>query len=136
MRRKKDSMAPLGKLSRRERQIMDLIYRQGEATVADVLAALPDPPSYSAVRAALRILEEKGHLRHVGQGLKYLYQPTLPREKATHSALRQLLETFFENSAAKAVCALLESNSENLSEGDWERIEKMVKNARKNGGAK
>ncbi|MEO7146116.1 MAG: BlaI/MecI/CopY family transcriptional regulator, partial [Bryobacteraceae bacterium] len=85
-------------LSRRERQMMDVIYRRGRATAAEVQAALPDPPSYSAVRAKLRVLEEKGHVRHQEKALKYVYVPTVAREKAKLSALRHLLETFFDHS--------------------------------------
>src|ERR1700753_4060944 len=92
--------------SRRERQIMNVIYRLGEASVAQVVAALPDPPSYSSVRALLRILETKGHVRHTERDGKYLYAATRPRDDAGKSALRRVLETFFDDSAEKAVAAL------------------------------
>src|SRR5882757_7795731 len=95
--------------SRRERQIMDLIYAQGEATASDVQKALPDAPSYSAVRALLRVLEDKGFLNHRQDGLRYVYLPTEPREKASRSALKSVLKTFFEGSLANAVSALVES---------------------------
>src|SRR5215207_3350329 len=94
--------APLD-LSRRERQIMEIIYQQGQATAAEVLGRLPDPPGYSAVRAMLRLLEEKGYLRHDQQGPRYVYLPTLAREKARRSALKQMLQTFFDGSTEAAV---------------------------------
>src|SRR5688572_10096132 len=93
-------------LSRRERQIMDLLFRQGRATAAEVQRGLPDPPSYSAVRAMLRILEEKGHIRHEQDGPRYVYAPRHDREKASHSALRHVVQTFFDGSAEQAVAAL------------------------------
>ncbi|HWC00925.1 MAG TPA: BlaI/MecI/CopY family transcriptional regulator, partial [Bryobacteraceae bacterium] len=105
------SKTPFRDLSRRERQIMDILYRSGRATVAEVHAALPDRPSYSAVRAMLRVLEEKGHVRHEEQGLRYVFAPTVPREKATRSAVRHLLETFFNGSAEQAVAALLDASA-------------------------
>src|SRR5690349_12580974 len=92
-------------LSRRERQIMDVIYRRGQATVAEVLEELPDPPSYSAVRALVRVLEEKGHLRHEERGPRYVFIPTVPREAARRSALKQLVQTFFEGSTEQAMTA-------------------------------
>lgn len=98
-------------LSRRERQILDILYARGTATAADVLEALPDPPSYSAVRALLRILEEKGHARHETQGARYVYLPTVPRERARNSALTRIVQTFFNGSAAQAAAALVDSGS-------------------------
>lgn len=95
-------------LARRERQIMEFIYRRGRATAAEVHAGLAQPPSYSAVRAHLRVLEAKGHLRHVVDGPRYVYLPTVPRERARESALRQLVNTFFDGSRAAAVAALLD----------------------------
>ncbi len=95
-------------LTRRERQIMDIVYRRGRATAAEVLAELPDPPSYSAVRALLRILEEKGYLRHQQEGPRYVFLPTLARDKARRSALKQMVQTFFDGSAEQAVAALLD----------------------------
>src|SRR3954464_6714503 len=95
-------------LSRREREIMDVIYREGRATASDVQAALTDPPSYSAVRALLRILEEKGHVRHEEDGPRYIYLPTVPRHKAAHEALHDLVDTFYEGSAGMAAAALLD----------------------------
>src|SRR5438477_5908116 len=94
-------------LSRRERQIMDAIYQRGQATAAEVQEDLPDPPSYSAVRAMLRLLEEKGYLKHEQDGPRYLFKPTLAREKARKSAMKQMLETFFDGSTEQAVAALL-----------------------------
>jgi predicted transcriptional regulator len=95
-------------LARRERQIMEVVYRLGQASVADVLAQLPDPPSYSAVRAMMRLLEEKGHLRHKQQGARYVYLPIQSRETARRSALKHLVRTFFDGSAENAVAALLD----------------------------
>ena len=95
----------LTNLSRRERQIMDVIYREGQATATEVLSAMPDPPSYSAVRAMLRVLENKGHLRHVHDGTRYVYRPTLARDRAGKPALENVLETFFDGSTEKAVAA-------------------------------
>src|SRR4051812_25712854 len=96
-------------LSRRERQIMDIVYARGEAAAADVQSALPEAPSYSAVRALLRILEDKGHLRHREEGARYIYLPTEPRGKASRSALQRVVQTFFNGSLSSAVAALVES---------------------------
>ena len=101
-------MSKMDGLSRRERQIMDVIYRQGQATAAEVLAALPDPPSYSTVRALLRILEEKGHLRHRYNGPRYVFRPTVPRSAASQSALRRVTRTFFAGSPKDTVSALVD----------------------------
>jgi predicted transcriptional regulator len=120
-------------LSRRERQIMDIIYRLGQATAAEVLDQLPSPPSYSAVRAMLRILEEKGHLRHEEQGPRYVYLPTLPREKARFSALKQVVQTFFEGSTEQAVAALLGMSSTQLSDEELGRLANLIDQARKEG---
>jgi BlaI family penicillinase repressor len=120
-------------LSRRERQIMDIIYRQGRASAADVLDNLIDPPSYSAVRAKLRILEEKGHLKHREQGPRYVYFPTISREKAKRNAIKHILLTFFEGSAENAVATLLDVSKEELSEDNLERLKQMIDNARKGG---
>ena len=120
-------------LSRRERQIMDVIYRRGRASAADVVADLDDPPSYSAVRALLRILEDKGHLRHESEGGKYVYTPTRPREHAGRSALRRVLQTFFDNSAEKAVAALLDLHDSELSRADLDRLAHLIEQARKEG---
>lgn len=120
-------------LSRRERQIMDIVYRQGQATAAEVLEALPDPPSYSAVRAMLRILEEKGHLRHEQQGPRYVFLPTLPRDKASRSALKQLVQTFFDGSTEQAVAALLDLSGSKLSSDELDRLSDLIDQARKEG---
>jgi predicted transcriptional regulator len=120
-------------LSRRERQIMDIIYQHGQATAAEVLEQLPNPPSYSAVRAMLRVLEEKGHLRHEEQGPRYVYLPTVAREKARSSALRQLVQTFFEGSREQAVAALLGMSSEPLSDEELDRLADLIEQARKEG---
>ena len=120
-------------LSRRERQIMDIIYRLGQATAAEVMEQLPSPPGYSAVRAMLRILEEKGHLRHEEQGPRYVYLPTLPREKARSSALKQLVQTFFEGSTEQAVAALLGMSTAPLSDEELDRLAGLIEQARKEG---
>ena len=124
---------PATGLSRRERQIMDAIYRRGQATSAEVLEDLPDPPSYSAVRAMLRVLEEKGHLRHEQQGPRYVFLPTVPREKARRSALKQLMQTFFDGSAEQTVAALLDLSASNLSDAELDRLSQLINQARKEG---
>ena len=118
-------------LSRRERQIMDVIYAQGQATAAEVAAALPDPPSYSAVRALLRILEQKGHLRHQEDGPRYVFLPTVSRDRARKSALRNLVRTFFDGSPAQAAAALIDQAD--LSDDDAVRLAEMIEKARKEG---
>jgi len=120
-------------LSRRERQIMDAIYQLGEATAQDVLGRLPDPPSYSAVRALLRILEEKGHVRHRRDGARYVYQPTVPRERARASALRQIVRTFFDGSAGAAAAALLDLSRDDLTDDELAELQTLVERARKEG---
>src|SRR5947209_709972 len=120
-------------LSRRERQIMDVLYRKETATAAEVLELLPDPPSYSTVRALLRILEQKGHIRHEEKAGKYVFMPTVQREKAKRSAIRHLVQTFFEGSSEDAVAALLDSSSAKLSESELDRLQKLIDKARKGG---
>ncbi len=124
-------------LSRREREIMDVIYGapEGRATAAEVLEHLADPPSYSTVRALLRVLEEKGHLRHEEDGPRYVFLPTVPRERARQSALRQLLHTFFDGSTEQAVAALLDLSSTRtrLSDAELARLSQLIANARKEG---
>jgi BlaI family penicillinase repressor len=120
-------------LSRRERQIVDILYTQGSATAAEVQAALPEPPSYSAVRAMLRILEEKGHVRHEQDGPRYIYRPTLPRDNAKKSAMRHMLQTFFDGSAEQAISALLDDHSARLSDAELDRLARMIAQARKAG---
>ena len=122
-------------LSRRERQIMDILFARGHATAADVLAALPDPPGYSAVRAMLRILEEKGHVRHEEEGLRYVYFPTVERENAKKSAMRHMVRTFFDGSASQAISALLDDGSARLSKAELDRLARMIDKARKEGSA-
>jgi BlaI family penicillinase repressor len=119
-------------LSRRERQIMDVIYRHGKVTAAEVLAELPEPPSYSAVRAMLRLLEEKGHVRHEQDGPRYVYTPIVTRDKARRSALRHLVRTFFDGSTEDAVAALLQ-NDTGMSEDELERLSKLIDGAKKEG---
>jgi predicted transcriptional regulator len=120
-------------LSRRERQIMDALYRRGHATAADVHQDMPDRPSYSAVRAMLRTLEEKGHLRHEARGPRYVYRPTVSLEKAKRSALRHLLDTFFDGSVEQAVAALVEGSAANLSEQELDRVSQLIEEAKKKG---
>ena len=104
-------MAEAAQLSRRERQIMDVIYRRGRATAAEVLDDIPDPPSYSAVRAMLRLLEEKGHVRHEQDGPRYVFLPIVNRDRARKSALKHVVRTFFDGSATDAVAALLDADA-------------------------
>ena len=119
-------------LSRRERQIMDAIYRLGRATTAEVLERIPDPPSYSAVRAMLRVLEEKGHVRHEQDGQRYVYLPTVAREKARKSAPAHLVKTFFDGSVERAVTALLDSGGR-LTDEEYDRLLRHIKRARAEG---
>jgi BlaI family penicillinase repressor len=120
-------------LGRRERQIMDVVFQLGKASVADVLNELPDPPSYSAVRGMLRLLEDKGHLRHEQEGLRYVYLPTAGQSQAQHSALRHMVRTFFGGSASAAAATLLELPDAKLSEADLARLRKLVKQAKAEG---
>jgi predicted transcriptional regulator len=120
-------------LSRRERQIVDILYAQGRATAAEVQSLLPDPPSYSAVRAMLRILEEKGHVRHEQDGPRYVFLPTVARENAKRSAMRHMLQTFFDGSTAQAISALLDDSSAKLSDADLDRLARMIEDARRTG---
>ncbi len=124
---------PTSPLSRRERQIMDAIYARGRATAAEVLAGLPDPPSYSAVRAMLVKLEGKGHVRHTQDGPRYVYLPTVPREKARASAMERLVRTFFEGSGSKTVAALLDRGATELTDGELDQLSEMIERARKGG---
>ena len=124
-------MAAATNLSRRERQILDILYRRGKASAADVLNAMEDPPSYSAVRAMLRILEEKGHVRHETEDQKYVYSPTIPREKAKRSAVKHLLETFFAGSPEQAMAALLDVSSRHLTREELDRMARMIEEARR-----
>jgi BlaI family transcriptional regulator, penicillinase repressor len=121
-------------LTRRERQIMDILYRRGRATAAEVLEELPGQTSYSTVRTQLRVLEEKGHVRHDEEGLRYVYLPAVPRHAARKSALRHLVDTFFDGSTEKAVAALLGGEGSRLSDEELARITDLVAKARKEGG--
>src|SRR6266404_5256191 len=118
-------------LARRERQIMDVLYKLERATVAEVLRKLADQPSYSTVRAQLRILEEKGHVRHEEHGLRYVYVPTVPRDIARRSALRHLVETFFEGSTESAVAALLGGEISRISSEELDRLSRLIAKSRK-----
>lgn len=112
---------------------MDIIYQRGQATAAEVQESMPNPPSYSAVRAMLRLLEEKGYLRHEQDGQKYVFKPTLAREKARKSALKQMLETFFDGSTEQAMAALLNLSKSKLSEDELDRLSRMIETAKREG---
>jgi predicted transcriptional regulator len=120
-------------LSRRERQIMDILHARGSASAAEVRAALPDAPSYSAVRALLRILESKGHVRHQTNGSRYVYQPRVSRQVASRSALRRVVSTFFRGSVSQAVAALLDEADTRLSTRELDQLEQKIKKAKKEG---
>ena len=123
-------------LSRRERQIMDVLYRRGRATAAEVLDGIPDAPSYSAVRALLKILEDKGHVRHQSDGPRYVYTPVVARDQAKRSALRHVVQTFFDGSASQVMAALFELGPRDLDDGQLERLRRLIDDAkRKSGGA-
>ena len=121
------------KLSRRERQIMDVLYRLGRATAAEILENLPDPPGYSAVRAMLRVLEEKKHIRHEEKDLRYVFMPVVTRDKARRSAVRHMLDTFFEGSPEQAVATLLDVSGRNLSTEEFDRLAALIEKAREEG---
>ena len=123
----------ISELSRRERQIMDFVYQNGRATAAEVQANLPDPPSYSAVRAMLRVLEEKGHVRHLQDGPRYVYVPSVARERAKRSALRHVVRTFFDGSPEEVVAALLDDRSAKLSDDELDRLARLIDRARQEG---
>ena len=120
-------------LSRRERQIMDILFRRGRATAADVMAELPSVPSYSTVRTQLRVLEQKGHVRHEQEGLRFIYTPVVARQTARKFALRHVIETFFDGSPEKAVAALLGGEATKLSDEELDRIASLISKARKDG---
>lgn len=120
-------------LSRREREILDIVYREGSATAQEIRERMAEPPTYSAVRGTLRILEQKGVLRHVEDGPRYVYRPTVPRSRARQSALDHLLSTFFEGSPAGAMLALLEERGDELSADDLKRMATLIERARKEG---
>jgi BlaI family transcriptional regulator, penicillinase repressor len=120
-------------LSRRERQIMDVLHARQQATAAEVLDALPDPPSYSAVRALLRILEDKGHVKHRKDGGRYVYLPRASREAASRSALKRVVSTFFQGSATRTMAALLESADTELSEAELNKLHQIINKAKNEG---
>ena len=126
-------MPPATSLSRRERQIMDNLYRRGSATAAEIKDDLPEAPSYSAVRAMLRILEDKGHLRHHSDGPRYIFTPVVSRPAAQKSALKQIVRTFFDGSATQAVAALLDMSARNLSDDELDQLGKLVEQAKGEG---
>lgn len=121
------------RLSPREQEIMEIIFRRGSATVAEVIDDMAEPPSYSAVRGTISVLENKGHLSHKTEGTRYVYQPTVDLARARRSALEHLMSTFFEGSAAAVVSALLEERGESLSEEELDRLSKLVAQAREEG---
>ena len=118
-------------LAKRERQIMDVLYRLGRATANEVMAELPGAPSYSTVRTQLRVLEEKGHVRHEEEGLRYVYTPVVPRQAASRTALKHLVDTFFDGSPANLVTSLLGGDAARLSEPELKRIAALLKAARR-----
>ncbi len=122
-----------GTLSRRERQIMDILYRRGRASASEIHEAMPNRPSYSAVRATLHILEEKGHIRHEEANLRYVYLPTIRREMATRSALNHLIETFFDGSAGDAAAALLDASTRSLNKEQLDHLAELIEKARREG---
>jgi predicted transcriptional regulator len=119
--------------SRRERQIMDVLHAKESAAAAEVRAALPNPPGYSAVRALLRILEEKGHVKHRQDGPRYVYLPCVSRASASRSALKRLVSTFFQGSATQAMAALLEAHDTQLSDAELNQLQQLIKQAKKEG---
>ena len=124
---------PDHQLSRRERQIMDVLHASGRATAAEVLAGLPDPPSYSAVRALLRILEEKGYAKHLREGARYVYLPRVSRQAASRSALKRIVSTFFQGSVTQAMAALLETSDTELSAAELNKLQELINQAKKEG---
>src|SRR5947209_543501 len=120
-------------LSRRERQIMDILYQRGKSSATEVREAMPDAPSYSAVRAMLRVLEDKGHIRHQAEGLKYVYIPTVTRDKAKRSAVKHLLDTFFNNSPEQIVAALLDVSATRMTNEELDRMAEMIEKAKREG---
>jgi len=120
-------------LSRREHQIMDILHARGQATAAEVLEALPEPPGYSAVRALLRILEEKGHVRHHRDGARYVYAPKAAPETARRSALQRVVATFFQGSVAQTMAALLETEDTELTEKELNQLQSLINKAKKEG---
>jgi predicted transcriptional regulator len=126
-------VSALAGLSRRERQIMDILYRQGKASASDVRELMEDAPGYSAVRAMLRVLEEKGHVRHQAEGLKYVYVPTVARDKAKRTAVKHVMETFFNGSPEQIMAALLDVSSTRLTREELDRMSRLIEDAKKEG---
>lgn len=126
-------MLKIQQLSRREREMMNIIFEKGKATATEVMEAMAEPPSYSAVRATLRVLEQKGHLKHQHDGTRYVYLPTVNRERVRLSALDQLLTTFFDGSAANVVATLIERQKGNMSDEELDQLATMIEQARKEG---
>lgn len=124
----------LDKLGRRERQIMNVVFQRGRATAAEILEALPDPPTYSSVRGMLRLLEDKGFVKHEWDGPRYVYLPTADPERVRDSAVRHLLDTFFSNSMESAVAAMLGATEKSLSDAELKRMAKLIDEARKKRG--
>ena len=120
-------MSPQSRLSRRERQVMEVLYRKGSASVAEILEEIPEPPGYSGLRCTVNVLERKGYISHVRQGKKYVYSPTTPRRKALRGALRQLLRTYFEDSPAEALAAIVALHRKDLSPADIKRLEELIR---------
>jgi predicted transcriptional regulator len=120
-------------LSRRERQIMDILYQRGKASASEVREGMEDAPGYSAVRAMLRVLEEKGHVKHQAEGLKYVYVPVVARDKAKRSAVKHVMETFFNGSPEQIVAALLDVASTRLTPEELDRMSEMIENAKREG---
>ena len=120
-------------LSRRERQIMDILYQRGKSSASEVREAMANAPSYSAVRAMLRVLEQKGHIRHQAEGMRYVYVPTVPRDKAKRSAIKHLLDTFFNDSPEQVVAALLDISSTQLTREELDRMAEMIEQAKREG---
>jgi BlaI family transcriptional regulator, penicillinase repressor len=126
-------MSAAGSLSRRERQIMDILYQRGKASASDVRQSMEAAPGYSAVRAMLRVLEEKGHVKHQAEGMKYVYVPVVARDKAKRSAVKHVMETFFNGSAEQIVAALLDVSSTRLTREELDRMSEMIEQAKKEG---
>jgi BlaI family penicillinase repressor len=120
-------------LSRRERQIMDILYSRGKSSASEVREAMPNAPGYSAVRAMLRVLEEKGHVKHEVDGVKYVFSPTVPRDKAKRSAVKHLLDTFFNDSPEQVVAALLDVSATRMTREELDRMLQMIEKAKKEG---
>ena len=120
-------------LSRRERQAMDILFKRGKASASEIREAMEDPPTYSAVRALLRVLEEKGHIQHENEGLKYVYLPVMNRDKAKRSAVKHLVDTFFRDSPEQVVAALLDVSAKRLTHEELDRMVEMIDRAKKGG---